>query len=152
MGLLSSTVNKTIIITVIIIHTLYCVCVITSGRTRGAAAEDGVVREQQLKQMQSGSSSWRWRSQGTAAEADAIRKQQLKRSQSGSSSWSRCNQGTVWSDHMRLVLARDTTAQGCWCVRVGVSPRLTQTWWRRWDHRSIPMYAARQELSCTMLC
>jgi len=30
-----------------------------------------------------------------------------------------------------IVLARDTIAQGCWCVRVGGCTRLTQTWWRR---------------------
>jgi len=42
-----------------------------------------------------------------------------------------------WSDNARLVLARDTNAQGCWCVRVGGCTRLTQTWWRRWNHRGI---------------
>jgi len=41
-------------------YTLYCVCVITSRRTRAqqaAAAEEGKVREQQLKRTQLGSSS-----------------------------------------------------------------------------------------------
>ena len=55
---------------------------------------------------------------GASAEANTIQEQQLKRTQLGISSWSRCNWGALWSDHMRLVLARDTTAQGCWCVRV----------------------------------
>ena len=54
-------------------YTLYCVYMITSRRTRAAAAETDGVGEQQLKWMQS---------------------------------------GAVWSDHARLVLARDTTAQG----------------------------------------
>jgi len=59
------------------------------------------------KQMHSRSSSWRGHSWRTA----------------------------VWSDHMRLVLARDTTTQWCWCVRVGGCTRLAQTWWRRWDQK-----------------
>jgi len=74
-----------------------CMCMISSGRTRGAAAE-----------------------------ADAVGEKQLKRTQSGCTS-------VCWP----LVLARDTTTQGCWCVRVGGYARLTQTWWRRWDYRSI---------------
>jgi len=69
-------------------------------------------------------------------QVDALKEQQLKRTQLGSSRWSRgaeaeadANRGAVWSDHTRLVLARDTTAQGCWCVRVSGCARLTQTWW-----------------------
>ena len=61
--------------------TLYYVCEITSGCNRGA----------ELKQMESGSSSWSRCSQGAAAEVDTIGQQQLKRTQSGSSSWSGCN-------------------------------------------------------------
>ena len=38
-------------------YTLYCVYMITSRRTRAAAAETDGVGEQQLKQMESGSSS-----------------------------------------------------------------------------------------------
>ena len=37
-------------------YTLYCVCVITSGRLQGEAAEADTIREQQLKQTQSGCS------------------------------------------------------------------------------------------------
>ena len=33
-------------------YTLYCMCVLTSGRTRGAAAEEDAVEEQQLKWTQ----------------------------------------------------------------------------------------------------
>ena len=40
-------------------YTLYCVCVITSRRTRAAVAEEDAVEEQQLKRMQSGPSSVR---------------------------------------------------------------------------------------------
>ena len=71
-------------------YTLCCMCVITSRRTRAVAAVEDAVGEQQLKRIQ-------W----------------------GSSSWSGRNRGAVQSDHARLVLARDATAQGCWCVRVG---------------------------------
>jgi len=42
-------------------YTLYCVCVITSGCTRGAAAEENAIGKQQL-----------------AAEADTIGKQQAE--------------------------------------------------------------------------
>jgi len=49
-----------------------------------------------------------------AAKADTIGEQQLIWMQSGSSSWS----DRSLSDHARLVFTRDTTAQGCWCVRV----------------------------------
>jgi len=35
-------------------YTLYCVCMITSGRTRAAPAEEDAVGEQQLKRAQSG--------------------------------------------------------------------------------------------------
>jgi len=38
-------------------YTLYCVGMITRGRTRGAAAEEDGVGEQQLEQTQSGCSS-----------------------------------------------------------------------------------------------
>ena len=56
-------------------YTLYCMCVLTSGHTRGAAAD-----------------------------VDA-----------------------VWSDHVRLsMLARVTTTQACWCIRVGDCARLMQ--------------------------
>ena len=72
-------------------YTLHCVCVVTSGRTQGTAAEVDTIGEQQ-------------------AEADASGEQQLKWMQLGSSSWNGCNQGTVWFDHARLVLARDTIA------------------------------------------
>ena len=48
-------------------YSLYCVCMITSRRTRAAPAEEDAVREQQ-------------------AEADAVGEQQLKRTQSGRSS------------------------------------------------------------------
>ena len=66
-------------------YTLYSVCMITSRHTRGAAAEEDAVREQQLKPTQSG---WSWSrcNQGTLAEADAVRKKQLKWTQSGHSS------------------------------------------------------------------
>jgi len=67
------------------------------------------VEKQQLKQTQS----------GEVAKADVIREYQQKRMQSGSSSWSGHNQGAVQCDHTRLVLARDTTTQGCWWIRVG---------------------------------
>ena len=86
-------------------YTLYCVWVITSGWTQGAWT-------------QLGSSSWSGWSWGAAAEVDTIR----EGTQSGNSSWSSRKQDTVWCDHTRLVLARDTTAQGCWCVRVGAAP------------------------------
>ena len=77
-------------------YTWYCVCMIISGRTRGAAAEEDAIGEQQpLKQMQSGRSSW-----------------------------SRRNRGAVQFDHVRLVLTRDTTAQGGWCIGVGVCQTL----------------------------
>ena len=33
-------------------YTLYCMCALTSGRTRAAAAEEDAVEEQQLKQTQ----------------------------------------------------------------------------------------------------
>ena len=68
-------------------YTLYGVCVITSRRNRGAAAEEDAVGEQQLKRTQSGSSSWRGRSRGAAAEEDAVGEQELKRTESGSRSW-----------------------------------------------------------------
>jgi len=42
-------------------YTLYCVCVITSGRTRGTAAEENAIGKQQL-----------------ATEADTIGKQQAE--------------------------------------------------------------------------
>ena len=42
-------------------YTLYCVCVITSGHTRGAAAEENAIGKQQL-----------------ATEADTIGKQQAE--------------------------------------------------------------------------
>ena len=45
-------------------------------------------------------------------QTDVLEQQQLKRTQSGSSSWRERNRGAVQSDHVRLVLARDTTAQG----------------------------------------
>ena len=81
-------------------YTLYCVCVITSGRTRG-----------------------------TAAEADTIR------AQFGVIMYNTHEHLYVLymhvCDHTRLVLARDTAAQSCWCIRVGGCARLTQTWWRR---------------------
>ena len=35
-------------------YTLYCMSVLTSGRTRGAAAEDVIVEEQYLKRTQFG--------------------------------------------------------------------------------------------------
>jgi len=35
-------------------YTLYCMCVLTSGRTKGAAAEDVIVEEQYLKRTQFG--------------------------------------------------------------------------------------------------
>jgi len=46
-----------------------------------------------------------------------------------SSSWSGCSQDTVQSDLARLVLARDTTAQGYWCVRVWGCARHMQLLW-----------------------
>ena len=69
-----------------------------SGRYRGAAVEVDTIRKQQLKreqqpkQMQSGS-SWSRRNWGAAAEADTSGEQQLKRMQTGSSSWSGRNRG-----------------------------------------------------------
>jgi len=39
-------------------YTLYCVCVITSRHSQGAAVEADIIGEQQLKRTQSGSSSW----------------------------------------------------------------------------------------------
>ena len=102
-------------------YTLYCACMITSEHTQGASAKEVAVREQQLKWTQSGSSK-------------------LKQMQSGSSSW-------------RLEFTRDTTTQGCWCVRVGGCARLMQTWWRRWDHRSITMSAVKERtvVHCAVL-
>ena len=79
-------------------YTRYFV-LITSGCTQGVAAEEDAGEEEQLKQTQSGSCK-------------------LKRMQSRNSSSSGCIQGAVWSDHTRLVLARDTTAQDCWCTRL----------------------------------
>ena len=35
-------------------YTLYCMCVLTSGHTRGAAAEDDILEEQHLKWTQFG--------------------------------------------------------------------------------------------------
>jgi len=81
-------------------------------------------------------------------QTDTLKEQLLKQMQLGRSSWSRRNWGTLRSDHVSLVLARDTTAQGCWCVRVGDSTRLTQMWWRRWDHRSI---TKRTVVRCAIL-
>jgi len=66
-----------------------------------------------------GATSWsRW-NQETAAKADVVGEQQLRRR----------IRGTVRCDHARLVLTRDTPAQGCWCVRVGGCARFAQTWW-----------------------
>ena len=114
-------------------HTLYCMWVITSERTWGATAEADTIGEKQ-------------------AEVDAIGEQLLKQMQSGSSSWSGHNGGAVRCDHARLVLARDTTAQGCWCIRsrglrqthtdVVKEVRITTTY--------VP--AVKRELSCAMLC
>ena len=50
--------------------------------------------------------------------------QQTKQTQLGSSRWNRRNWGAFGSGHARLVLARDTTAQGCWCIRVEGYTRL----------------------------
>ena len=70
-------------------YTLYCVCMITSGHTRGAVAEEDAVREQQLKWTQLGSSKLkRMQLGGKAAEVYAVEEQQLKRMQSGRSSLS----------------------------------------------------------------
>ena len=44
------------------------------------------LKEQQLKQMQSGSSKLKQHNQGTAAEADVVREQQLKWTQPGHAS------------------------------------------------------------------
>jgi len=41
-----------------------------------------------------------------------LRMRDNKHTHSSSSSWIGFNRGTVWSDHARLVLARDTTAAG----------------------------------------
>ena len=49
-------------------YTLYCVCMITSGCNRGAAAE---------KRTQSGSRSWSGYNRGAAAEANTIGEQQI---------------------------------------------------------------------------
>jgi len=61
---------------------------------------------------------------------------QLKRMQSGSSSWSRHNWGAVAEVdaimvQFRCLLTRDTTVQGCWCIRVRGCIRLAHTCWRR---------------------
>jgi len=72
-------------------YALYCVCVITSRCTRAQAAA-------------AKRTSW-----GAAVEVDAIEEQQLKRMQSGSSRLSGRNLGAYWSDHAKLVLAKDTT-------------------------------------------
>jgi len=96
-------------------YTLYCVCVITSRHTRHNRG-----------------ASW----------SRHNREQWQKWMQLGSSSWSGCNRDTVGSEYARLVLARDTTAQGCWCVRVGGYARL------RCGHRSI----TKREMSCATLC
>jgi len=80
-------------------------CVITRRHTLRAAAEEDTIKQQQ-------------------AEADAIGEQQLKQMQLGSSSWSGHNWDAVQSDHMRLVLTKDTTAQGCWYIQ---NRRLHQT-------------------------
>ena len=51
--------------------------------------------------------------------------------QSGSSSWSRRIRSAVHSDHTKLVLARDTTTQGCWYVRVGTHTDVVKEVWPR---------------------
>jgi len=102
------------------------------GHSRGAAAEVNTM----------GSSSWRGHSRGAAAEVNTM----------GSNSWSRGNWGAVGFDHTRLVLARDTSAQGCWCDIVGGCTRFTQMSCGRWDLRNIPMSAAKRELLCAVLC
>ena len=59
------------------------------------------------------------------AEVDAIREQQPRWIQSGNCSWSGHNRGAVGCDHMRLVLARDTTIHvlaSLWLI-------LHVTWW-----------------------
>jgi len=50
------------------------------------------------------------RNRGAAAEGDTIGEQQLKQTQSGNSSWNGCNCGAVRSDHVSLVLAGDARA------------------------------------------
>jgi len=59
-------------------YTLYCVCVITSRHSQGAAVEADIIREQQLKRTQS------CREQQLKCKADKILEQQLKQMQSGS--------------------------------------------------------------------
>jgi len=82
--------------------------------------------------------------QGAAGQEDTVGEQQTKRTDTI---------GAQFSDHTRLVLARDTiTVQGCWCIRVGCCARLTQMWWRRWDLRGTFMSAAKRKLLCTALC
>jgi len=53
-----------------------------------------------------------------ATEEDAGGEQQPKGIQSGSSSWRGCSQDAFWSDHVRLVLTRDSTR----CIREGAAP------------------------------
>ena len=55
-------------------YTLYCVCVITSGCTRGAAAEENAIGKQQLA-TEAGTIGKQ------QAEAGAIGEQQLKQTQ-----------------------------------------------------------------------
>ena len=96
-----------------------------------------------------------------------------KQMHSRSSSWSECNWGAAsWSRHNQGAAAeadpvrvqfgltmRDYSAhQRHYCTRLFIRQstrgceRLTQTWWRRWDHRSITLSAVKRELLCTMLC
>jgi len=56
-------------------------------------AEVDIIEEQQLKQMQSGSSSWSGHNWGVAAEEDTVGEQQLKQMQLGSNRWN----GQKWA-------------------------------------------------------
>ena len=84
-------------------YTLYCVCVITSGRTRGAAAEEDVVREPQLKLTQSGSSNLK-RTQSGSSNLKRIQfgEQQLKRIQFGEQQLKRIQFGEQQLKRMQL--------------------------------------------------
>ena len=71
------------------LHTLYCMCVITSGRTRGVAAEENAVGDlgsSSCSRHNRGAASSCGHNQGTGVEMDAVGEQQLKQTQSGHSS------------------------------------------------------------------
>ena len=99
-----------------------------------------VLRVYDHKQTHLGSSGWRGHNWGAAAETDTIGEQQLKWTQSG----------TVQSGHARLVLAGDTMAYCCQCIRTGGYARLTHAWWRRQDLWS--MCLQRQKNCCVPHC